>query len=458
MKVIRRGVQLILMSLLGGVTQIGSASPLEGVCRTDAQTLANIRADVDQTLWNFMLSVCGENLATSVTPNATASTAAASSGVVTATAVSTASNRLSATVHQSPIAGDKAKSDAAPAAPETTFSGVELVDAASTGAEVAMPTKVTETDNATVSQRSVAGGNGNEVVVAPFKAERSIYELLATVSADQVDRVLPDPVDYKPSRFSKYRPDPYADWSASNQGSGYLKKPSVMESVPYGFYVGTSLRSNVPIDGRDHYDFPSLILGYSDERAIRDFNNYYGLGLRVEGMVERSSSKGDQTVGSRHNTYYLLGEVYQPLGRGFFVGLGARYRNVENLKVQVVGDEPLGEYDAQGYDIYFPVGFGFATPGGESGKLQFDLLISSRIKHKSSMLSAASFSDVTVKRGFGKGFAFEVNYSPYPKFEPFVRYEWYDKSDAYTYTVNGATISDREDISRSIEMGLRYYW
>ena len=457
MKGIRRGVQLILMSLLGGVTQIGSASPLEGVCRTDAQTLANIRADVDQTLWNFMLSVCGENLATSVTPNATASTAAASSGVVTATAVSTASNRLSATVHQSPIAGDKAKSDAAPAAPETTFSGVELVDAASTGAEVAIPTKMTEVDNATVSQSSAAGGNGNEDAVAPFKAERSIYELLETVSADQVNRVLPDPVDYKPSRFSKYRPDPYADWSASNQGSGYLRKPSVMESVPYGFYVGTSLGSTVPMDGSDHYEFPSLILGYSDERAIRDFNNYYGFGFRLEGMVERSRSEGDGMVASRHNTYQILGEFYRPFGRGFFVGLGARYGNARNLKMQFVGNEPLGEFDAQGYDIYFPVGFGFATPSGQSGKVQFDLLIASHTKLKTSQLSGVNFPDFTVKRGFGEGFAVEFNFSPYPGLEPFVKYLWAD-STGDRFTDSAGTVEYRDSIERNIEVGLRYFW
>jgi hypothetical protein len=366
---------------------------------------------------------------------------------------------MSSKAHQSSIVGEGVTTDTAPAAPETTVNSVALGDLASTGAEVAMPTKMSEADDVTVRQSSLAGGNVDAVVVASFKAERSVYELLATVSADQAHGVLPDPVDYQPSRFSQYRPDPYSDWSASNQGRGYLTKPSVMESVPYGFYVGTAFGTAVPVDGGDRYELPSFILGYSDERAVRDFNNYYGIGLRLEGMVARSKSKGTGLVASRHNSYHLLGEVYQPLGRGFFWGVGARYGIEKNEKLQFRGDESLGEVDTRGYDIYFPVGFGFATPSGQSGKVQFDFLLASRHKLKTSQLSRVNFPDVRVKRGFGEGFAVEFNFSPYPNFEPFVRYLWADSTGDRDLLTDGAVgVELRGSIDRSIEVGLRYYW
>lgn len=430
----------------GGAGQVSFASQLEGVCRTDAQTLANIRADADQTLWNFMLSVCGVNLSASA-PQALSVSASNFPEVL-----NTSDPRSGLVKQDSQLPRHSSSlEDLAPQ--EHALASSDRVG----GNPIEKFSSASKVEESTLVSGSHASADA-ETSAAPTKRERSIYELLETVSAHQINEVLPAPLDYKPSRFSRYRPDPHSDWSASNQGSAYLKKPPVMETVPYGFYVGTSVGSSLPVDGTSRSELPSVIVGYSDERAIRDFSDFYGVGFRLEGEVVRSRSKDAGWVSTRDNVYTVTGEIYQPLGGGFFWGVGVGYGAVRNVLVQQIGQQAVGEFDGSGYDIYVPMGLGFVTPGGRSGKLQLDFLLASRTKAKWTPLSGTTVSDLTIKRGFGRGIGFEVNYLPFPKFEPFLRYEWADKSKPYNYTLNGAVVSDRAEVSRGIEMGLRYYW
>ena len=452
-------IQALSAVLLGGVVQGCLASPLEGVCRTDANTLQSIRADSDQTLWNFMLSVCGEKLSASVLSQPVSIQAPHYPEVSIANEPMDDLVKKGANGSQHPIVLQALASQEPKVAPSDQISVVSLGESgsASEAAELVMPPTTPKADESAIASRPHVSAEV-ETAVAPSRRAHNIYELLGTVSPDQVNEILPAPLEYEPSRFSRYRSDPFSDWSASNQGRGYLKKPSVMEAVPYGFYVGTSVASSLPVDGSSRSEFPSLIVGYSDERAIRDFGNFHGVGFRLEGEVVRSRSKEVGMVSTRDNVYSVMGEVYQPLGAGFFWGLGASYGAVRNVLVQEIGQQAVGEFDGNGYAIYIPMGLGFVTPGGRSGKLQLDLLVASRTKAKWTPLSGATLSDLTVKRGFARSIGLEVTYVPFPKFEPFLRYEWTDKSKPYDFTLNGVVVSDRAPVSRGLEMGLRYYW
>lgn len=466
------------------------AGQIDSVCKTDDQTFNSIKSDPDQTLWSFMQAVCqGEFVITQAPTRPQA---------VAVNPPTSETSLLRAEVAVAPIVrvGATTQSVTNPNNTSTTISHDEGVTASiETGALpeqsfleiVTQPAETNEPSISLAKREKTPEQNRAEVIaqVQPdntashqgsqeiqtskasdvqaiedqetkekgYQSSRPwLYSLLGPqVSSPAID-ALPPPIEYKPSRFSNYKPDYVGESTASNHGTGYLQKPGVMSVVPQGFYLGTSLfgNRNEPTK-RDAYSaLPSLTFGYADEKAVREFQSYPGLGSRFEVKVERSMHYEDRT---KWNEYSALGEIYVPVGGGVFAGVGGMYEF--DRKIPVPG---AGSYDANTWYAYLPIGIGFTTNMGHSGRIQLNSLIQAQSKSKLSQLTSASYSNPTAKFSLGDAYGADFTYSWNAHSEAFVKYWWFNESDPYLYTVNGTQTTDRTGGFWELDVGYRLYW
>ena len=431
----------ILFGLVSGnFLHASPLSALSDVCTTDEQTLTSIRADKDQTLWAFMESVCQGNF--SIVPTDIHSRVAAPVTPAGGEIDRLASQELEASLPNS-VGVDLTPSDS------------RLIVEASV--------KNTQAESANLDQVAAREAQGAgpryieqipPVQVAANTPEAPPQSLLYALLRDEgqlgfTDH-LPEPIAFKPGMLSRYKYDQYTAIAASNQGAGVLRLRAPESVVPYGLYAGTHL-SWSRSDSQDvHSALPGWIIGYSDERAIRDYENFKGSGFRVEFQWERR--KRDDQKWTWDSTD-LSGEFYLPMGLGNFVGLGAEISRSD--RVPMVGH---GTYDTETWSVYLPLGRGFTNGLGHSGKLQFNALLLAKSKAKFSQLVSGTYSDPTVRYSIGDGFSIKYDYSFNSKIETFLEYQAVGTSDPYSYTSNGSTVTTRNPRGWSFEAGLRAYW
>ena len=466
------------------------AGQIDSVCKTDDQTFNSIKSDPDQTLWSFMQAVCqGEFVITQAPTRPQA---------VAVNPPTSETSLLRADVTVAPIVrvGATTQSVTNPNNTSTTISHDEGVTASiETGALpeqsfleiVTQPAETNEPSISLAKREKTPEQNRAEVIaqVQPdntashqgsqeiqtskasdvqaiedqetkekgYQSSRPwLYSLLGPQVSSPVIDALPPPIEYKPSRFSNYEPDYVGESTASNHGTGYLQKPGIMSVVPNGFYLGTSLFWNrAELSNSDTYSaLPSLSFGYADEKAVREFQTYPGLGSRFELKVQRLKDDEDRT---HWNEFSALGEVYVPVGRGVFTGIGGKYKFDNDIPVQGVGS-----YDEEAWYAYLPIGIGFTNTMGHSGKVQLNTLIAAETKAKFSQLVSGSYSDPTAKLRAGGAYGLDFTYSWNVHSEAFVNYWWYDESEPFNFTMNGTTSTGRRSKDWTLDVGYRLYW
>jgi len=431
---------LILGAFAGALTPTPTkASQLAAVCTTDEQTLASIKADSDQTLWTFMQGVCRGvyKISASRPPTVAAPIGHLKTEVPPQVAIHT------------PI--------------KSALEAVEIESLSPKGGDSTLPAKMamgaskSQEQLATVSVGDTSSENHQlfrEMKNTPTSRDEPstslLYSLLMDITPSSYAADLPEPLSYKPGVLSRYKPNYFTDVSASNHGRGYLRPPSVASVVPFGFYAGTSLSVSRSQSQTTRSALPSLILGYSDERAIRDPSNFTGSGFRVEFEIERDKPRGQR----EYNSYGVSGELYQPIGGGRFIGIGAGVGQARSIPMA-----NQGAYDSEGWSIYVPLGLGFTNSFGHSGKIQFNAFLRAKTQAKFSQLTpAGNFSDPTVNYKLGDAFSIDYNYSYNTRTEVFAKYERVISSDQYSYRSGSTTVTDRASSSWSFGTGLRVHF
>ena len=487
---LRYGFQYALTAVALTLSAPVMAGQIDSVCKTDDQTFNSIKSDPDQTLWNFMQAVCqGEFVITQAptrpqslavntpTPKASfyraevelAKTAKADvPELPVERTINTPTNNSpdqslgtrdnSSTLPKQSsleVIAQPAETNLPPLNPAGAPNGQEHTKTEAIAQVLPEETRAKAKDltiNSDVLNETPIAAKQIEEEKTYQSARPWLYSLLVQQTPLAVLDTLPDPIEYKPSRFSNYKPDYVGESTASNHRTGYLQKPGVMSVVPQGFYLGTSLfgNRNEPTK-RDAYSaLPSLTFGYADEKAVREFQSYPGLGSRFEVKVERSMHYEDRT---KWNEYSALGEIYVPVGGGVFAGVGGMYEF--DRKIPVPG---AGSYDANTWYAYLPIGIGFTTNMGHSGRIQLNSLIQAQSKSKLSQLTSASYSNPTAKFGLGDAYGADFTYSWNAHSEAFVKYWWFNESDPYLYTVNGTQTTDRTGGFWELDVGYRLYW
>jgi len=470
---------LAMVSLLGSSIP-AVAGQINSICKTDDQTFKAIKASADQTLWLFMQSVCRGEFVITQSSETTRSPDYAQSlppvdapqDVLWVDSSKGAPSPLvppASTAQATPTNLSDGKPPGASVFKDPGPKEVEPSEVLAVSPETPKATQpaLTPIPNATSTVGSVAVNESpmvenSPIVIAPsaesvpipsdgFKSKQPTrYSLLASQIADTFVEELPAPITYRPSRFSNYKPDYLMESTASNYATGFFQKPAVMSVVPHGFYIGSSLFINRGrgVDARSA--LPSLILGFSDERAVREFQTYPGLGSRIELQLQRLKYN---RISTRWSEVGALGEVYIPLGGGLFSGLGGKYEFSDG--VPLPGE---GRYDDEFWSLYLPIGAGFTTSMGQSGKIQLNTLLAARSKSKLSQLTSASYSNPTAKLRFGEAFGLDYSFSWNPNLEVFANLWRYHKSIPYSYTEDGVQVNDRTPKQWSLDAGFRYYW
>ena len=486
----KRGL-VILILISAASSNALLAGEIDSVCTTDEKTLRGIQSDPDQTLWVFMQAVCrGEFVLTksspieqtpapkiayavatgspernespeshkgqseeSLRPQTSAPETIALNTILPNVAQSLSSIEITSLGESSSQVAsvNKAISDRS-ALEKPAMSIAKPVEVASVSVEAITPAPKSgdqtsyKEENKKEQATSEQSSKDALVETSPTSKYPWIYALLEGKDLSRQGSPLPLPLEYQPSRFSTYKPNYVTESTASNSDRGLIQKPGVMSVVPHGFYVGTSLYwGRIEPSNEDEYSaLPSLILGYADEKAVREYQSYPGLGSRFEVQIARL--KDDDSRKSDTN-YSALGEVYVPVGGGVFSGLGVNYKYANNID----SDDGSYVFDANRLSIYLPVGIGFTTPQGHSGKVQLDILLEAREKWASTGLPK-----LEAKYGLGDGFGLGFSYSWNPYTEVFVDYESLGKSKPIK--ADGVSTGIRSDKSWSVETGMRFYW
>ena len=476
-----------------------TAGQIDSVCKTDDQTLNGIKSDPDPTLWIFMQTVCQGQFVITQTPAspqplATTPPTPEVTPLVTEVAeipfekVDSLSKSVQSpypygigTKHSRELAVTARtenkhlpKRNSMEVGTQSRETGVQTVSLAKKEknpeqAIVEVVAKV-ELDKTAPNQgmHEAPTSEGSDVQVSEVRETKDkgyrskrpwLYSLLGPQVSPPVIETLPPPIEYEPSRFSNYKPVDIGQVTASNRGKGHLQKPDIMSITPHGFFTSLYWHSydepNVMKQGG-----PSVGIGYVDERAVREWESYPGLGSRFEvgqGWVEYEGS-GKTT----NRTYYGLAEIYAPVSSGFFVGIGLR-RYVDD---KVPEDLPYGwgvltSSGARAYDrisdyFYLPFGFAGAGANGSTYKVQFNYLIEGRQTSKLTQTYIADDLQNIQKDGWG----LDISYSPSLKSEVFLRFWDIKKSDERKLTVNGLQTGyfGYEPANTTLEIGARRFW
>lgn len=381
--------------------QLGLASPLNSICRTDQETLKSIQNNADQTLWIFMQNTCEGRF--DVTESQTQPTPATIEKSVPDVASTQEGQR----------ADDK---------PETKM-GLEVQSVESKA------TAVIQTISAINEQ------------IGP------------TMSIDEGPP--PAPIKYVPNRFSKYSLITQPPHLASSQAQGLVYKPHVMSVTPHGFYSAFSWH-DYQEPGYMQQTGPSIAIGLVDERSVREWDSYPGMGSRFELGYGRVDYEGSGKL-SNHS-YYALGEVYLPISQGFYLGLG--YRRYLDDKVPedigssqvVVSTTGARAYDRLSEYLYMPIGFATKVGGDASFKVQFNALLKGR--QTSTLSQTALDFDVTNEQNRGWGIDFA--YAPTRNGEVFLRYWNIQDSEKKQSPLTGNVYWEPKN--ETLEAGVRGWW
>ena len=473
-----------------------AATQIDSVCKTDDQTLNSIKSDSDQTLWIFMQTVCkGEFIVTTAPASPQSyspSPPLAEVTVPTPQAAITPVMKVDQKGYAQLSGGSKITIDGedhavTQSAEKEGFEQSTIkIFAQPFGAIDSYPSP-TENDHNIGSQSfevviqaapDISSSiQGRPLISANVEGEIQViedqvpkdegsdsnrarlYSLLDPSVSHTEAEPLPPPIEYESSRFSNYKPNYLGDLTASNHGKGYLQKPDVMSITPHGFFASLYWHSYDEPNVMKQAG-PSLGVGYVDERAVREWESYPGLGSRFEvgqGWVKYEGS-GEIT----NRTYYGLAEVYAPISHGFFVGLGLR-RYVDD---KVPEDLPYGwgvrsSTGARAYDrisdyLYLPLGFAGVGANGSTYKVQLNYLIEGRQTSKLTQTYIADDLRNIQKDGWG----LDISYSPNLKSEVFLRLWDVKKSDVRGLTVGGLQTGyfGYEPANTTVELGVRGFW
>jgi len=199
----------------------------------------------------------------------------------------------------------------------------------------------------------------------------------------------------------------------------------------------------------DEYSrLPSVTIGYQDFEAIRDAD---GLGS-LSGTVELSAGyiRYDGTGLLDHWYSKFLAEVYTPVGRNFYLGLGYR-RLFDDLGPGASTTGALG-YDRLSQYFYLPLGYVINFNDGGSFKYQYNLFIEGS---QTSYLTQAGYLN-DPENTQSSGYGLDVSYLPASgNWEGYVRYWYIDTSDLVACNTSQTTGLCYEPQKETIEIGFR---
>jgi len=480
----------ITTGVLATVSLLGSSIPavagqINSICKTDDQTFKAIKASADQTVWSFMQAVCRGEFVITQSPEIPRTpdlaqlprSEDAPQDVLGVDSSKGAPSPLVTPMSTAQATPTKLPDGVPPGASGFKEPGpneVEPSEALAVSPETpkAKQSALTPIPNATSTVGSVAVNESPMVensptVIAPsaesvkipsdgIKSKRPTrYSLLASQTSDAFVEELPAPITYRPSRFSNYKPDYLMESTASQQGAGFLQKPAVMSVSPQGFFTSLFWHSYEE-PGLMEQKGPGFALGYVDERALREWQDYPGQASRFEIGLANVQYRGSGKL--RNFVYYGIAEVYQPIMNGFFVGLG--YRRLMDDKVPedigrsqvVVSTTGARAYDRLSQYLYIPIGFAGRLGGDETIKVQLNALLKGR---QTSYLSQ-TFLDVDVNNDQNKGWGIDAAYAPSRNGELFLRYWAIEDSERFRSPVTGAIYWEPKN--ETLEIGYRVWW
>lgn len=392
------GLSTAICSLWG---QLSVASPLNSICSTDQETLKSIQSDTDQTLWVFMQNTCGGQF------------------VITDPQTQTIPDSIEKSVPKVAASQRHQHANNKPA-------------------------------NTTELEVQSAKSNVTELVqtISTLKAQVG-----ATTPVDDVPFVTP--IEYVPNRFSKYRLITPPPDLASSHAQGLIYKPPIMSVTPHGFY-SAFFWHDYQEPGYMQQTGPSIAIGLVDERSVREWDSYPGMGSRFELGYGRVDYEGSGKL-SNHS-YYALGEVYLPISQGFYLGLG--YRRYLDDKVPedigssqvVVSTTGARAYDRLSEYLYMPIGFATKAGADASFKVQFNALLKGR---QTSRLSQTAL-DFDVTNEQNRGWGIDFAYAPTRSGEVFLRYWNIQDSEKKQSPLTGNVYWEPKN--ETIEAGVRGWW
>lgn len=201
---------------------------------------------------------------------------------------------------------------------------------------------------------------------------------------------------------------------------------------------------------------PSIAIGLVDERSVREWDSYPGMGSRFELGYGRVDYEGSGKL-SNHS-YYALGEVYLPISQGFYLGLG--YRRYLDDKVPedigssqvVVSTTGARAYDRLSEYLYMPIGFATKAGADASFKVQFNALLKGR---QTSRLSQTAL-DFDVTNEQNRGWGIDFAYAPTRSGEVFLRYWNIQDSEKKQSPLTGNVYWEPKN--ETLEAGVRGWW
>lgn len=468
---------LAVLSLSGSLT----AGQIDSVCKTDDQTLTSIKTDPDQTLWVFMQTVCQGQFDITQTPenSPTLALLQPEERVAVPPIIGTASpsrstlSSIRTTNSLDQVVTAEAETEEPPSRttgeipPPTadTFQKYANLDARKEGTKQIIRAQISTEQNSDEALPDKVDASLYRSELRETPADESptdeedgsnrpwIYSLLGSQDLPANSYTLPSPIEYEPNKFSIYKPHYLEGTVASTHGRALIQKPNIMSVTPHGLFASLYWHSYEE-PGVMKQSGPGFALGFVDERAIREWKDYPGMGSRLELGRVRVNYKG--TGEFTNNAYYLLGEAYQPLSYGFFAGLG--YRRLYDRKIpdeltsinQVLTSTGYWVYDRISEYVYLPIGIAGKNSDNSTYKFQINALI------KGQQTSRFWRDDGDVKKEQKKGWGFDLAYAPSDKGEVFLRYWNIEDSEITVGPVTGKRWIEPKN--ETVEAGIRAWW
>lgn len=180
------------------------------------------------------------------------------------------------------------------------------------------------------------------------------------------------------------------------------------------------------------------------------------MGSRFELGYGRVDYEGSGSL--TNNSYHALGEVYLPVGKGLFLGLGYRRylddkvpEDIGSLQV-VTSTTGARAYDRLSEYLYVPVGFASKVGNESSFKVQFNALIKGR---QTSWLAQTGL-DLNIVNDQNRGWGLDFAYAPTRNGEVFLRYWNIENSERKQSPLTGTTYWEPKN--ETVEAGVRGWW
>ena len=197
---------------------------------------------------------------------------------------------------------------------------------------------------------------------------------------------------------------------------------------------------------------PGFTVGWRDESAIRTEAGFGAISGNLELALGLTKYDGS---GTRDTSYYkILGEIYTPLYKSVYAGLGYR-RLFDNLGPGNTSTG-AGGYDRLSQYFYVPVGVITKFSTGDSFKTQYNwFLRGKQISYLTQVSGYGNDPENTQKSGYGLDFA----YTPAKGgWELYFRYWRIKDSDSVNiYRTNGTLYgTGTEPLNNTKELGVRF--